>query len=312
MSLFPRIFGRHGAPDVALEVASDRVAAARLTAGRDIAAHVVEPLPAGALTPTLVGRNVQDRATVAGVVARVLDALGRPRRVGLLVPDPIARVSLVRLEKVPDRGDELDQLVRWHVRKAVPFAPEETQVAWAPASASADGQEFVVTAARRSVLEEYEGLCTAAGAHPGIVDLSTFNLVNALLTARTPPTSDWLLVNLAQDYVSLALLRDGDLLFFRSRALDGTGAVPDLVHQTAMYYEDRLGGRGLSRIVVAGAAEDAGERGEISQRIASHLPGVVESVAAWSPSVPPGPSGRPVADEVLLPLVGLLRGRRAA
>jgi len=51
-------------------------------------------------------------------------------------------------------------------------------------------------------------------------------------------------------------LRGPDVIFFRNRAADTEGTLADLVHQTAMYYEDRLGGRGLSRAVVA--ARDVG------------------------------------------------------
>ena len=51
---------------------------------------------------------------------------------------------------------------------------------------------------------------------------------------------------------TLAIVRSGDLIFFRNRPV-GEGSLEDLVHQTAMYYEDRLGGRGLSRVIVAGS-----------------------------------------------------------
>src|SRR4029079_17126575 len=108
-----------------------------------------------------------------------------------------------------------------------------------------DGHEFIVSVARRAVVEEYEGLCAAAGAHAGLVDISTFNIINALLAGSDAPTADWLLVHVAADYTSIAILRSAELLFFRSRASsEGEGSLADLVHQTAMYYEDRLRGVG--------------------------------------------------------------------
>ena len=313
MSLLPRMFGRNAGPDVALEIASDRVSAVRLSPGQEIAAHAVQPLPDGALVPSLTARNIHDRPTVGEAVARALAVLGRPRHVGLLVPDPVAKVSFIRLERIPERHDELDRLVRWHVRKAVPFPPEEAQVGWARGGVLADGQEFVVTVARRAVIEEYEELCAATGAHPGIVDLSTFNLANAILTGQAPPVADWLLVNVTGGYVSLALLRDGDLLFFRSRGLDAAEAVPDLIHQTAMYYEDRLQGRGLARVVLAGpSGARTADLDDIRRRIETQLPGVVEFVDAHGTGILVGPGDRALMAEGLLPLVGLLRRRRSA
>ena len=185
---------------------------------------------------------------------RALEKVGRPRRIGLVVPDAIAKVSLVRFEQVPARSTDLDQLVRWQVRKSAPFPIEEAQVSFVPALRHADGQEFLVSLARRNVIHEYEALCAEAGAYAGLVDLATFNVVNLLLAGSAPPADDWLLVNVAADSASIALLRGPHVIFFRNRANDTEGTLADLVHQTAMYYEDRLQGAGFSRVVLAGAA----------------------------------------------------------
>ena len=50
----------------------------------------------------------------------------------------------------------------------------------------------------------------------------------------------------------MAILRGEQLVFFRNRAADGEGGLADMVHQTAMYYEDRLSGAGFGRVVLAG------------------------------------------------------------
>ena len=65
---------------------------------------------------------------------------------------------------------------------------------------------------------------------------------------------DWLLVNVAADYATIALVRDGQVIFFRNRATAGEADLVELVHQTAMYHEDRLGGSGFTRVVLAGAS----------------------------------------------------------
>jgi Tfp pilus assembly PilM family ATPase len=114
-------------------------------------------------------------------------------------------------------------------------------------------REFVVTMARRDIVTEYESVCQDAGVHTGVVDLTTFNLVNAVLAAGGPSAGDALLVNLAPDYLTVVILRDGQLMFYRHRGPDGDGSLADIVHQSAMYYEDRLGGRGFTRAILAGA-----------------------------------------------------------
>jgi hypothetical protein len=74
-----------------------------------------------------------------------------------------------------------------------------------------------------------------------------------VLAAR-PFSGDWLLVNIAPDYATLAVIRDDHVIFFRHRSTGGIGDLPDLVHQTTMYHEDRLGGGGFRKVVLAGAS----------------------------------------------------------
>jgi len=308
-------------PTVAVEVAAHQVSAASLEfrGGKPfVAAHAVEPLPDGALVPSLTARNAHNRVAVVAALTRVLERTGRPRRVGLVVPDLVAKVSLVRFEQVPARTADLDQLVRWQVRKAAPFAIEEAQVSYVPGQRATDGQEFIVSLARRDVVEEYEALCADAGAHAGVVDLATFNVVNVVLAGSAPSLVDWLLVNVAPDYASIAIMRGEHLIFFRNRAAETEGTLADLVHQTAMYYEDRLEGAGFGRVLLAGAAgAGAAQAGDIEHLRRSLQERLATPVETVDPRAAAGLTDRIVAAPALLdtlaPLVGLLlRGREAA
>jgi Tfp pilus assembly PilM family ATPase len=307
------------APAVAVEIAAGRISAASLDwrGGQPVvAAHASEPLPDGALVPSLTATNAVDRAAVTDALSRLLEKVGRPRRIGLILPDVVGRVSLVRFEQVPARTQDLDQLVRWQVRKSAPFAIEDAQVSYVPGLSAADGHEFVVTLAKRDVIQEYEQLCASAGAHAGIVDLTTLNVINAVLAGSGAPTGDWLLVNIADDYTSIALLRGPSLIFFRNRAADTNGTLADLVHQSAMYYEDRLHGGGFSRVIVAGAAaagaQQASDIDELRRSLEERLRTPVESV---DPRTAAALTDRIVAAPALLdtltPLVGLLLRDRA-
>src|SRR5438045_3683918 len=87
------------APAVAVEIASNRISAASLESrgGQPVvAAHATEPLPAGALVPALTVANTHDRSRVLDALTRVLERVGRPRRVALILPDVVAKVSLVK------------------------------------------------------------------------------------------------------------------------------------------------------------------------------------------------------------------------
>jgi type IV pilus assembly protein PilM len=264
-------------PTVGVEIAADRVTAVSLTGhgGRAaIGAHATERLPAGAVTPFLNATNINDRAVVAAAVRAVFDRLGgRPRRVALVIPDTAAKVSLLRFEKVPAAAD-LEQLIRWQVRKAAPFKPEESQLSWVPGVAlDGGGREFIVTLARRDIVESYERVCEDAGAQAGVVDLATFNLINAALAGAgaAGAAGDWLLVHVAMDYATLAIVRGGDLIFIRTRAFEAEGDLADVVHQTAMYHEDRLGGQRFARVVLCGGGLGSASAAHVRQTLEERL-----------------------------------------
>jgi type IV pilus assembly protein PilM len=321
-------------PTVAVEIARHRVSAATL-AVRDgalaVTAHATEPLSSGAVRPALNEQNISDPKAVAAALGRVFDRMGvKPKRVALAIPDSVAKVSLLRFEKVPPRARDLEELVKWQVRKAAPFRIEDAQLSYMPSLTAADGStEFVVVMARKDIVREYESVCEAAGAQAGIVDLTTFNVINAQLAgpqtprhpnagaAGAPPTEDWLLVHVTHEDATMAILRGDALVFFRNRIADGETGLADMVHQTAMYYEDRLSGSGFGRVVLAGGGSPAAQGGQdadylrraLEQRLGTKVDAVDPRHAATL-------TDRITANSELLdtlaPLVGLLARERAA
>ncbi len=308
MSLPP--FLQQASPGVAVDLAPGRVAVVRVD-GRagtaTLAGYGVEPLPAGAISGALGVPNMPDVAAVAAAIARAATAAGvRLSRVCLVVPDSVARVTIVKFESVPARAADLDELIRWQVKKTTPFALDEGVVSHTAGASSAGGHEFIVTVARRDVVAQYEQACELAGAHAGVVDLSTFNVVNAVLAGGRSVAGDWLLVHAATTYVSLAVLRDGHLIFYRTRSEESEGSVADLVHQTAMYYEDRLQGRQFARVLLAGGSTAASAeqlRRELSERLSLD----VAAVDPFRAAAPPGGSAMsPALADALAPGIGIL------
>jgi type IV pilus assembly protein PilM len=261
----------------AVEITAQRVNAVSIAANRAITAHVSEPLPDGLVTPSLNATNVHDHGALAAAVKAAVDQLSpRPRRVALVLPDTVAKVSLLRFDKAPPRAQDLDQLIRWQMRKAAPFRIEDAQVAWTESGpAAGGGHEYLVVLARRDVVESYERACDAAGVHAGLIEIASLSIVNAALAIQPSATpGDWLLVHVAPGYATIAVVRAGRIILFRNRQAEGTAAadLSDLVHQTAMYHEDRLGGGGFTRVVLAGATTQGVEgvdraRREIEERL---------------------------------------------
>jgi Tfp pilus assembly PilM family ATPase len=307
------------APDVAVEIDHTHVAAARLAwrSGQPvIAAHASEPLAAGMVAPGLAALNIPDVPAVSLVVGRVLAQLGgsKPSRVSLVVPDTVAKVSLLKLEKVPPKASDLQEIVRWQIRKTAPFPMEQAVLSISEGARTAEGAaEFVVAVSRADVVHQYEQACLMAGAHAGLVDLSTFGVINGILAAapaQGTSRGDWLLVHVTDTYLTLAVVRDEALLFFRNRNLD-EGSLADLIHQTAMYYEDRLNGGGFARVLIAGAARLPGGADSVRRGLEERLRVSVEAVdPRGAIALQDRIGASPELLDILAPLAGMLLRER--
>src|SRR4051812_21181896 len=87
-------------PDAAIQIATDRVAIAVVGergGSLVVQSYATEPLPPGTVSASLTSSNIHNRAAVVAALRAALDRAGaRPRRVALVIPDPAAKVSLVR------------------------------------------------------------------------------------------------------------------------------------------------------------------------------------------------------------------------
>ena len=312
MSVLSSWFATPPPPDAAVEIASGHVSVA--VAGERggalaVQSYAVAPLSAGSVIPSLTTQNIPNRAYVTSALRAALERAGvRPRRVALVIPDSAAKVSLVRFDTVPARREDLDQLVRWQLKKASPFPIEEASVTFTPARRAADGAtEFLVVAARTDIVAEYEAVCDDLKIYAGLVDLATLSVVNLLLAANDVPTGDWLMVHLRPEYTSIVILRGGDIIFFRNRPEGDEASIADLVHQTAMYYQDRLDGQGFARVLLGGSGRAAGADEATRRSLEERLGASVESIdPTRSAALPDRIATGPELRDVLAPLAGML------
>jgi Tfp pilus assembly PilM family ATPase len=279
-----------------------------------IQSYAIEALPEAAVTASLTSQNILDRPAVAAALRAAIGRLvSRPARVALIIPDVAAKVSVIRFERVPSRRDDLDQLVRWQMRKAAPFPIDDACVTYSPGTRASDGSgEFVVVVARNDVIKGYEDVCTDAGLHAGLVDIATFSVVNLALASTRATDGDWLIVHRRPEYTSIAIVRNGDLIFFRNRPEEDEESLTDVVHQTAMYYQDRLAGEGFARVLLGGSNGAGGIVDHLHQSLEERLGAVVESIDPTSAAtLPDRITATSELMDALSPLTGVLLRTRA-
>ena len=243
-------------PMVAVEVRGRSVGVVRLARDKkrvSLAAAACLELPEGVVRPSMSEPNIADPAAFKAALGSALERAGvlNAGRVALVLPDPVARVSLVPASELRGRRAEAEELIRFRLRKSVPFEIRDARVgvvAGGPA-----GSPVLVGAIYRPVLESYEDACHALGLHPGLVELSGLALVSAEPAAAG---ADRLFVNWDDDYLSLVLTRGGWPLLIRTLVGEAASAPDQVVREaanTVLYYRERLGGAGLAGASVRSA-----------------------------------------------------------
>src|SRR5437867_7619412 len=247
-------------PPTAVEISPTEVSAVRLRrdrSGRRLLGYGVAPVsgPVPSLvTLTAKGHGLDE---LREAVSRAVDSAGiRSGKASLLIPDSLARVWLLQLPEIPAGREQMLEMIRWKIKRTVPFRIEDGAIAWQVLSYPTGTQPAVVLAGLipRPLVLHYEGLMAALGLKVGLVDLSSFNLFNAYrhtIAANGGSAGDFGLLNATESYFTLMLFREGELVFFRCKThADAEGSVPEERQRTfrrematsMSYYMERLKG----------------------------------------------------------------------
>jgi len=274
-------WGQPPLPEWAISITATSVHLARVSWGSatpTITVEAGEPLPAGAVVPSLLAPNLPDVGAVGLVIKRLASQTGGARRtVALVLPDAVAKVTLVRLEQVPARESELVDIIRWQLRKSIPFPVEQAVVSIADPGRAASAGEFLVAAAHMDIVQQYEQACAMGDLDVGLVDLESLALLHRASHESGLPEGDWFFVRVDHHDVTLMLGRGPTVAFHRHRADEAEGSVSDLIHQTAMFYEDRFQGAGFARVWLV-AAPDAAASADARRDLEARYGRVLQSL----------------------------------
>jgi len=225
---------------LAIEVAPDRVAAARWSRAGALDGYALELLPVGALAPSAVEANVVNSAVVKSAVANVCDRLrARDEDVAMILPDTVIRVFVQHFEEFPRSAAEAVPMLRWKLKKSVPFEADETLISYMRQAPREAGVDVVTALARLRIIREYESLAEGIGLHPGVVLSSSLAAISLLEDEK--PT---LLARVSGSSLTTAIVRRGVLCGYRCTELPAHGAnlTPQMlleeIFPVAAYYQD--------------------------------------------------------------------------
>jgi type IV pilus assembly protein PilM len=236
---------------VACEVTAERVVAARAGDGaRSLEAVSAQNLAVGILTPGLQHANVAAReALVAALRDALAPVAGRSRDVTLVIPDASTRILLLDFETLPEKAEDADSVVRFRLKKSLPFDVEAAAVSF-DRNAADGGVRAVVAVTPKSVVEEYEAVVREAGYNPGAVLPSMIAALGVVDGAR--PT---MVIKVEPGTTTFAIVDQNQLLLYRSLENGGTAVTGDSlvddVNTSLVYFEDRYG-ISVDRVLVTG------------------------------------------------------------
>jgi type IV pilus assembly protein PilM len=245
-------------PKLACEIAADRVLAGRMVDnGGGLEACSVRELAPGSVVPDLVENNLRQRDAVRQGIEDTLGMVaGRSRDVIAVVPDAAVRVMLVEFDSLPSDHEEALGVVRFRLKKSLPFDVEKAKVSY-HAKKVKDEVRVVAAVALGTVIEDYEAAFRDAGFNPGVVLPSTLAAIGAASAVR--PT---MVIKVDAHTTSIAILNEEQLQLFRtlenSRGVTITGEqLAEEVFPSVVFFQDTYH-LDIQQIYVAGLPEAGG------------------------------------------------------
>jgi type IV pilus assembly protein PilM len=238
-------------PRVACEISAERVVVARSIEGAvSLEAVNSQNLAVGIVTPGLQQANVTSRDALVAALRESLAAVaGRSRDITLIIPDASTRILLLDFETLPEKPEDTDSVVRFRLKKSLPFDIDTSAVSFDRYAADG-GLRVVVAVTPRNVLEEYESVTREAGYNPGAVLPSMIAALGVVDGSR--PT---MVIKVEPGTTTFAIVDQNQLLLYRSLENGGTAvtgeSLVDDVNTSLVYFEDRYG-ISVDRVLVTG------------------------------------------------------------
>lgn len=228
-------------PAMAVEISATHVAAAQGSrTGSGIEASAVEAIPEGVVVPSPVELNIADPHPVSEALGRVLRRVqGGSPEVALLVPDQVVRVFPLHFDTFPRKTEEAIPLLRWRLKKSVPFDVEDTVVSYITQPPRAGGVDVLAAVARQRIVRQFEEILESAGLLAGVVLSSTLATLPLLEESRTT-----LLARLTGYTLTTVIVRDEVLCVHRCTQMSADAArlepqaLLEEIYPAVAYYQD--------------------------------------------------------------------------
>jgi len=220
-------------PAYAFEVSEAGIASA------DVSKSLTEfhPLTPGTVSVSPLRDNILMPDELAAAVRGLASVNGNRRRrdIALILPDNCARVAVLDFDSFPADAKEQVSLVRFRMKKSVPFDVESAAVGYWAQTAAGGKVDVVASVAPVEIIARYEAPFRAAGMNPGFVTTSALAALQ-LVEGRQV----MVVAKLSGKVLTLMVLNGGVLKLIRCLEL---GDIAADLYPTVAYVEDQLGAK---------------------------------------------------------------------
>lgn len=248
-----------------MEIGQDGVKFALVGGKRELPrldAYLVAPFPADTVKLSLREPNVQNTSGfVAGIRESYLRLLTPIKRVSVSLPDSIGRVMLLNLETRFKNREEGRDIIRWKLKKSLPFDIGEVHLDYQVLTERETGEIVTLVAlVSRQVVNQYEELLLEAGLEPGKIDFTTFNRYR-LFANRLELAEYAAFMTCFGKSVSILIFNSGILEFYRSKEIPGTSLDADRVfreiNSSLLVHKERHPGHTINQVYCSASTDEA-------------------------------------------------------
>ena len=216
-----------------------------------------EAFEPGTLAVSPTEDNLLRADAAAAAIARIAaDGTGGRKRkpAAVILPDYAARVSVLDFDSFPAAEPEQSALVRFRVKKTIPFDIESAAVSYyvqphASHGANSKRIEVLAVTVALEVIARYEALFRSTGFHPGVVTTSALAALNLLNQGEGVAV----LAKLSGRALTVSVIANNTVKLFRCVALEEASEdeILAVLNPTFAYVEDELT-EPVRRLIVCG------------------------------------------------------------
>lgn len=234
-------------PDLAFEICEAGISMARTANPSEVRFQELAP---GVISASPLHDNVLVADDFSAAIAALAPHSNRKNRTAAIVlPDHSARISVLEFDSFPDKYEDQEALVRFRLKKSVPFDIESAVVRFFRQPNPVERkQELVVAISPLGVIARYEAPFRARGIQPGFVTLSPLALLD-LVTSEGIST----VAKLNGMVLTIMVTQQSNLKLIRTLELT-TLSIEEIaadLFPTFVYIEDRFNVR-ASRLLLCG------------------------------------------------------------